>query len=61
MATYIGTKNLDRLRKTRLKKMPKALNKGRETGKVDPIEAKKKGININNWLRHGASLSDFDE
>ena len=62
MANYIGTKNLDRLRKTRLKKMPKALNKGRETGKATPAKVKnKKGINLNNWLRHGASLSDFDE
>ena len=61
MANYIGTKNLDRLRKTRLKKMPKALNKGRETGKGIPAEPQKKGIKLNDWLRQGSSLSDFDK
>jgi hypothetical protein len=61
MANYIGTKNLDRLRKTRLKKMPKSLNKGRETGKGIPLPERKKGIKLNDWLRQGSSLKDFDD
>jgi len=60
---YIGNKTIDRLRQGRLTKM-KAQPVGniKDSGKVAPVkkEAKKK-ININNWLKHGGSISDFDK
>ena len=62
MESYIGSKNLDRLRKQRLKKMPKSLNsRVSTTGKTAPVEnEKKKGIKMADWLRHGSSITDFE-
>ena len=59
---YLGNKTLDRLRQGRLAKMKQSpAGKMRETGKREPVESKaKKKVNINDWLRHGSKLSDFD-
>jgi hypothetical protein len=58
---YIGNKTIDRLRQGRLTKMKTQTAKNiQDTGKQAPEEKKEeKKIKLNNWLKHGSSLSDF--
>ena len=60
---YLGNQTIDRLRKGRLAKMKtQPVGNIRQTGKAVPIEKEqKKKISMNQWLRHGSSLSDFDK
>ena len=59
---YLGNKTIDRLRQGRLSKMKtQPVGKMRETGKAAPVENKpKRNIKLNDWLRHGSSIDDFE-
>lgn len=59
---FIGNKTIDRLRQGRLTKMKAQTTKNiKDTGKQAPVEQKEeKKINLNKWLKHGSSLSDFE-
>lgn len=59
---YLGNKTIDRLRQNRLSKMKTQPIGGiRETGKNNPVESKaKKNIKLNDWLKHGRSITDLD-
>ena len=59
---YLGNKTIDRLRQGRLSKMKtQPVGKMRETGRAAPSENKpKRNIKLNDWLRHGSSIDDFE-
>lgn len=58
----LGKKTVDNLRKERLAKMnTPSLKEIKDSGNTKPVEPKKKSkISVNQWLRHGASLKDFE-
>lgn len=59
---FLGNQTIDRLRQNRLAKMKTQTTKNiRETGKKAPVEKeKKKNIRLNDWLKHGSSITDFE-
>ena len=59
---YVGNKTIDRLRQGRLSKMKQQpVGKIKQTGKAAPVSKKsKRNIKLNDWLKHGSSITDFD-
>ena len=59
---YVGNKTIDRLRQGRLSKMKQQpVGKIKQTGKAAPVAKKaKRQIKLNDWLKHGSSITDFD-
>ena len=59
---YVGNKTIDRLRQGRLSKMKQQpVGKIKQTGNAAPVSKKsKRNIKLNDWLKHGSSITDFD-
>lgn len=60
---YLGNQTIDRLRQSRLSKMnTQPVKSIKETGKKAPVEkvSKRSKIKLNDWLKHGNSLTDLE-